>query len=165
MATTVPFQGHTQFHAFPNQQGTYTGEYGEVCRSHGHPPLLFPILPKYSKVTNLVFCSFCGSSTHGTEQCRALDALADRLDRTAFRVNDNARGRGGGGYRGGINGGRGPVRCYNCDDQGYVTRECPLPKRPWCSHCRVNAHTTEDCPELIAKWEERIRQRGANIIS
>ena len=55
MATTVPFQGHTQFHAFPNQQGTYTGEYGEVCRSHGHLLLLFPILQKYSKVKILVF--------------------------------------------------------------------------------------------------------------
>jgi len=27
----------------------------------------------------------------------------------------------------------------------------------------INTHTTEDFPELIAKWEERTRQRGANL--
>ena len=46
-----------------------------------------------------------------------------------------------------------------------MAREFPLPRRPWCSQCWVNAHTTEDCPELIKKWEERARQRGANLIN
>jgi hypothetical protein len=36
---------------------------------------------------------------------------------------------------------------------------------PWCSHCRTNGHATEDCPELIAKWEDRVCQQGNNLIS
>lgn len=57
------------------------------------------------------------------DKCRAINALAYRLDITTFRVahNSQARGggsrRGGGGYQGGRMGGRvGPVRCYNCDE-------------------------------------------------
>jgi hypothetical protein len=49
---------------------------------------------------------------HTTNQCRALDALANRLDQTTFKVNENlqgpGRGRGGGAggdFRGGITGG------------------------------------------------------------
>ena len=46
-----------------------------------------------------------------------------------------------------------------------MARECPLPQRPWCFQCQVNAHATEHYPELIKKWEERARQRGANLIN
>ena len=28
-----------------------------------------------------------------------------------------------------------------------------------------NTHAIEDCLELIAKWEERTRQRGANLVN
>jgi hypothetical protein len=129
-------------------------------------------MQKYSTVPNTIHCEFCTSTTHTTNQCRALDALADRLDRTTFRVNENpqgpGRGRGGGAggdFRGGRTGGRGPRRCYNCDEQGHLARDCPHPRQPWCSHCRTNGHATEDCPELIAKWEDRVRQRGTNLIS
>jgi hypothetical protein len=102
---------------------------------------------------------------HATNQCRALDALADRLDRTSFRVNETpqglGRGRGGGAggdFRGGRTGGRGPSRCYNCDEKGHMARDCPHLRWPWCSHCRTNGHATEDFPELIVKWEDRVRQ-------
>jgi hypothetical protein len=57
-------------------------------------------MQKYSIVQNKVHCEFCTYTTHTTNQCIALDALADRLDRTTFRVNENpqglGRGRGGG---------------------------------------------------------------------
>jgi hypothetical protein len=41
----------------------------------------------------------------------------------------------------------------------------PHLRRPWCSHCRTNGHATEDFPKLIEKWEDRVRQRGTNLIS
>ena len=84
-------------------------EYCEICQTHGHPPRLCPILQKYSSAPNTLYCSFCGSSTHSTDRCRALDALADRLDRTTFRVNETPQGLGrgqGGGVRGDFRGGR-----------------------------------------------------------
>ena len=62
-------------------------------------------------------------------------------------------------------GGRGLVRCYNYDQEGHVARECPLPRRHWCSRCRVNTHATEYCPNLIKIWEERARQRGKNMVN
>lgn len=57
------------------------------------------------------------------------------------------------------------MRCYNCNQEGHVTRECPLPRIPWCSQCVINTHAMEDCLELIAKWEKRTRQRGANLVN
>jgi hypothetical protein len=65
----------------------------------------------------------------------------------------------------GRNGGRGPTHCYNCDEQGNLTRDCPLLRRPWCAHCRNNTHATEDYPELISKWEDHVRQCGDNLIN
>jgi hypothetical protein len=47
----------------------------------------------------MVYCELCGSPTHTTKQCHALDALADRLDRSAFRVDKAPQGFGG-GHRG-----------------------------------------------------------------
>lgn len=41
----------------------------------------------------------------------------------------------------------------------------PLPRRPWFYHCRVNNHAIEDYPELIAKWEDRNRERASNFIN
>jgi hypothetical protein len=69
-----------------------------------------------------------------------------------------------GDFRGGRTGGRGTSRCYNCDEQGHMARYFPHPKWPWCSHCRTNGHTIEDYLELIAKWEDRVRQQGTNLI-
>jgi hypothetical protein len=40
-----------------------------------------------------------------------------------------------------------------------------FPRRPWCAHCRNNTHSTEDCPDLISKWEDHARKRGANLIN
>jgi hypothetical protein len=52
--------------------------------------------------------------THSKNQYRALDALADRLDQTTFKINETPQGfvrvqgdGDGGGFRRGRNGGRG----------------------------------------------------------
>jgi hypothetical protein len=42
--------------------------------------------------------------------------------------------------------------------------EFPHLRRTWCSHYRTNVHETQDFPDLIAKWEDRARQRGYNSI-
>lgn len=34
-------------------------------------------------------------------------------------------GAGGGGGGGGFGGSRGPVKCYNCQEEGHMSRECP----------------------------------------
>jgi hypothetical protein len=78
---------------------------------------------------NTIHCEVFGSATHATNQFRAFDALIDRLDRMTFRVNETPQGlrrglgsRGGCGFRGERNGGRGPGQCYNCDEQGHMAR-------------------------------------------
>ena len=121
------YQPQQTYAGFPLQPGSSTTEYCEIFRTLGHPPRMCPILQKYSMVPNNVYCEFCVSTTHNTEQCRALDALADRLDHPSYRVNDAPMGRGG-GMRGGRTGGRGLEKCYNCELEGHVARECPLPR-------------------------------------
>jgi hypothetical protein len=46
-----------------------------------------------------------------------------------------------------------------------LAKDYPHPRRPWFFYFRNNGHTTEDCPELIVKWGDLVRQRGDNIIS
>jgi len=82
-----------------------------------------------------------------------LDALADRLDRTTFSVNEapqgprsGREGGAGGDFRVGRTGGRGPRRSYNCDEQDHMDRYFPHLKRSWCSHCITNGHAIEECP-------------------
>jgi hypothetical protein len=106
VTNSTPFHGTVQYHAFPNYQGNHNNDYYEIFRSHGHPPCHFPILQKYKIVPNTVYYELCGSPTHTTKQCCALDALADRIDRYSFRVDENPQGfggghRGGGGFIGG----------------------------------------------------------------
>lgn len=77
-------------------QGTFPGrntqDFFEVCRAYGHLPWMCTILKKYSNVPNNTYCEFFTSTTHYTDQCRALDALAKRLDKSTFRVNESNKG-------------------------------------------------------------------------
>jgi hypothetical protein len=92
-------------------------------------------MQKYSTIPNTTHCDLCASTTHTTIQCRTLDALAYRLDRTTFRVNENpqglgrGRGRGAeGDFKGGRTRGRGPRRCYNYDEKIHMARDYPHPR-------------------------------------
>ena len=173
VGTGSPFHTPSPYHAFLNAQSSSSGGFCEICRGYGDPPRHYPVLQKYSSVPNTMYYEFCHSSGYNTDKCRALDALVDRLDRSSFRIADGSMTQGGGHDRGGGGGFRGvwargrggPPRCFNCNEVGHIAWDCPLPRRPWCSHCRVNTHSTEDCPELIAKWEDRNRQHADNLIN
>jgi hypothetical protein len=110
---------------------------------------------------NTIHCDLCASTIHATNQCRELDGLDERLDQTTLRMNETPQGPGrgqgggaGGGFRGGRNRGRGMSQFYNCNEQVHLAIDCPHPRQPWFSQCKNNGHATEDCLELIAKWED-----------
>lgn len=42
------------------------------------------------------------------------------------------------------------VRCYNCNTNGHIARDCPKPRKP-CSGCQSTAHTRSRCPEKLAQ--------------
>jgi hypothetical protein len=88
----LPFHKPTLYHAFQGGQATPTVEYCEICRIHGHGTRQCPIMQKYSTVPNTVHYDLCTSTMHTTNQCRALDALADRLYLTTIMVNENPQG-------------------------------------------------------------------------
>jgi hypothetical protein len=44
-------------------------------------------------------------------------------------------------------------------------RDYPLRIRTRCANFNNNTHAIEDYLGLIAKWEDRARQRGANLIN
>jgi hypothetical protein len=93
LSTNLPFHNPTPYHAFLGWQAMPTVEYCEILQIHGHGPRQCPINHNYSIVQNIVHCEFCASTTHNTNQCRVLDAPADRLDQTTFRVNETPQGQ------------------------------------------------------------------------
>jgi hypothetical protein len=99
-----------------------------------------------------------------------MDSLTKKLDRFAFRFNETPQGfegvcRCGGNFSGGQTGGQGPILFYNYDEKWHLAIDFPLPRIPWCAHCRNNTHSIEYFPDLISKWEDRARKRGANMIN
>lgn len=115
-------------------QGAFSGcnqpKNCEVCRGYGHPLCLCPILQKYSNVPNNNYCEFFTSTTHHMDKYQVLDALADWLDHSTFKINETTCSGRGGGMRAGREGGRGPIHSYNCDQEGPLTWDFPYQGDP-----------------------------------
>ena len=58
--------------------------------------------------------------------------------------------------------GRGQVICYNCNQAVHVARDCQNPTTT-CRYCRVVDHVIEQCPQLIAKIQERNGAHTQNV--
>lgn len=69
-------------------RGRNNADFYEVCRAYGHLSQMFPILHKYSNVSNINYYKFYALTTHHIDQCRVLDALVERLDKSMFKVNE-----------------------------------------------------------------------------
>ena len=43
--------------------------------------------------------------------------------------------------------------CHGCGEQGHLIKNCP--NRPYCSHCKTNTHSTDQCRfKTIATWNQ-----------
>lgn len=81
------------------------------------------------------FCTFHKSDTHSTKDCRTLKARQDNQSKQGtsnpVKANGNS-GNSSGPSKGNGNGNSGKrrgVRCYNCNENGHISPNCPLPRR------------------------------------
>jgi hypothetical protein len=85
---TPPFHALGLYHAFPRTQTSHPTEYCEIFWTHGHVPRQCPIMQDYMTMPNTIHYELYASTTHATNQCRVLDAVANILDWTTFRINE-----------------------------------------------------------------------------
>jgi hypothetical protein len=89
---TPPFHTLGLYNTFLGTPTPQTTEYCGFFQTQGHAPRKCPIMQKYTIAPNKINYDFCASMNHAKNQCRALDALADKLDRISFRVNETPQG-------------------------------------------------------------------------
>lgn len=75
-------------------------------------------------------------------------------------AHSGVKSRGRGGFA--RESGRPPI-CYNYGEPGHVQMYYTKPRK-LCGYCHNTKHLTEDCPELIAKLEEKRRPNIHMII-
>jgi hypothetical protein len=154
------------------------GGYCEICKKWGHHPTECPLLQKYQSTPKNLFCNFCKSVGHEEKDCRAFDLMREHTS-DMYRIQEEnvaaevggpqynnqrgfnqgnkgnfGRGRGRGNFG---RGGRGPIICYNCNQPGHLAHDCQNPCM-MCTYCRALDHSTEDCPQLVVKWQARGNQ-------
>ena len=55
--------------------------------------------------------------------------------------------------------GRYAVRCYHCDEEGHIAKNCPSKPPQLCFNCGEPGHIRRDCPEALATSSSRYSQR------
>ncbi|KAH9383081.1 hypothetical protein HPB48_023811 [Haemaphysalis longicornis] len=76
----------------------------------------------------------------------------------------SSSGFGGGDRSGGGGGGGGSSRgCFNCGEDGHMSRDCPNPqqeRRKGCFKCGEDGHMSRDCPQAGGEGGDSERPRG-----
>jgi hypothetical protein len=80
VSSTPPFHTPGLYNTFPGAQTSQTTKCCEIFRTQVHAPRQCTIMNKYTTAPNTIHYEFFSSMTHVTNQCRALDTPADRLD-------------------------------------------------------------------------------------
>ena len=39
------------------------------------------------------------------------------------------------------------VKCYNCEEEGHIQRDCPHPRKVTCYACKEEGHIQRNCPQ------------------
>jgi hypothetical protein len=93
-----------------------------------------------------------------TDRVTTVGSLAILLGSVLLEVGSQSCGScGGGGYSGGGGGGR-SMTCYNCNQDGHISRDCPEQRQGGgggggsghsitCYNCNKEGHMSRECPE------------------
>jgi hypothetical protein len=152
---------------FPSGQS----EWCEICRQWGHVPPHFPTLQKYQATNHTPFCEFCKSIGHDINSCRSLQMMQDNTQ-DAFWVQEEQKGGEHGvtieeDIKEDLEVGMDMVMDEDMVEEVEDPPHASIAVRLVMSHgsalshmCSVHTcyspkHVTEDCPDLLKKWEDK----------
>jgi hypothetical protein len=75
VSVTPPFHTPRIYNTISGTQTSQTTDYCDMFWTHGHVSRQCPIMQKYTVVPNKIHYDLCASTTHDTNQCRALGSI------------------------------------------------------------------------------------------